>query len=93
MFGNMYVFLICICRYPMTVLPQDNKDPFVVELQDGFMWPYFILETKVLCRVGLDSLPPFVSLNLYRPQLNMWTTISIDHIVPHLSQTIDYYAL
>jgi len=78
----MYVSLIC--RYPLTVFLQDNKDPLVVEFQDGFVWPYFILDTNVLRRVGLDSLPPFVSLNLYRPQLNMWTTISIEHIV-HLS--------
>ena len=84
MFGNTYVFLICNCRYSLTIFLQDNKDPLVVEFQDGFVWPYFVLNTNVLRRVGLDSLPPFVSLNLYRPQLNMWTTISIEHIV-HLS--------
>jgi len=58
------------------VWEHDNKDPLVVEFQEGFVWPYFILDTNVLRRVGLDSLPPFVNLNLYRPQLNMWTSSS-----------------
>jgi hypothetical protein len=84
MFGNMYALREYTYKYHLTLFLQDNKDPLVVEFQDGFVWPYFVLDANVLRQVGLDSLPPFVSLNLYRPQLNMWTTISIDHVV-HLT--------
>ena len=64
-------------------IAQNNTDPMVVEFQDGFIWPYFIINTSVLDRVSL-SLSLAVSLNLYRPCMKLWTCISVDHII-HLS--------
>jgi len=64
-------------------IAQNDTDPMVVEFQDGFIWPYFIITTSVLDRVGL-SLSSAVSLNLYRPRMKLWTCISVGHVV-HLS--------
>ena len=56
----------------------------MAEFQDRFVWPYFTLDTNALCQVGLNSLPPTMALNLYCPRLNMWTAISVNHVI-HLS--------
>ena len=85
----VYVWLhVCyiwinICAF-LTSAAQNDTDPIVVEFQDGFIWPYFIISASALARVGLGSLPPTVSLNLYRPHMRLWTGISVDHIV-HLT--------
>jgi hypothetical protein len=64
-------------------IAQNDTDPMVVEFQDGFIWPYFTINTSVLNRIGL-SLSSAMSLNLYCPCMRLWTCISVDHIV-HLS--------
>ena len=53
----------------------------MVEFQDGFTWPMFDINTTVLTRVGLGSLPPMVGLNLFRSRLNTWTVILVGHVV------------
>ena len=53
----------------------------VVEFQDGFTWPLFDVNLAVLARIGLGSLPQNVVLNLFRPQLNLWTVIAVGHVI------------
>jgi len=53
----------------------------VVEFQDGFTWPLFDVNPAVLARIGLGSLPQNVVLNLFRPQLNLWTVIAVGHVI------------
>ena len=74
---------INICAFLMSIA-QDDSDPTVVEFQDGFIWPYFKIDAPVLERLGLGSLPPTVSLNLYRPHMRLWTGILVNHII-HLT--------
>ncbi len=53
----------------------------MVEFQDGFIWPLFDINNTVLTRIGLGALPPNVDINLFRPHLNLWTVIPLDHVI------------
>ena len=53
----------------------------MVEFQDGFIWPLFDINSTVLTRIGLGALPPHVDINLFRPHLNLWTVIPLDHVI------------
>ncbi|KIM40256.1 hypothetical protein M413DRAFT_446434 [Hebeloma cylindrosporum] len=60
---------------------QDHVQPTVVEFQDGFTWPHFVLDDSVISLAGLAPLPPHHRFNIYRPSLGIWTVVSLGHVV------------
>ena len=48
-------------------------------MQDGFVWPLFILNEAVLAQAGL-SLPPNNTFELFHQNLGCWMTVKIGHI-------------
>jgi hypothetical protein len=55
--------------------------PTVVEFQEGFLWPHFVLDDCLIGLAGLVPLPPHPRFNIYRPSLGLWTVVSLGHVV------------
>ncbi|KAF8182921.1 hypothetical protein BJ912DRAFT_928336 [Pholiota molesta] len=67
---------------------EENVVPALFEIQDGFIWPHFMLNEAVLVAAGFPDIPADMRFNLFRFNLGHWTTIKINHVVelkePHI---------
>ncbi|KAG5651945.1 hypothetical protein H0H81_006829 [Sphagnurus paluster] len=74
---------------------KNNAPPIVVEFQDKFTWPHFVLNDDVL--VDLE-LAPAKAIQLYRPSLGLWVKIKTGHVldvndnIPVLVKSMDVTA-
>ncbi|KAF8227031.1 hypothetical protein L208DRAFT_1223569, partial [Tricholoma matsutake] len=57
---------------------EDNEPPAILELQEGFSWPYLVLTADVLANLELDT-PCLVQL--YRQDLGTWLNIKPGHLI------------
>jgi hypothetical protein len=55
-------------------------EPTVVEIQDGFTWPHFIIGRSALNDLDFES--DVSSIQLYRTSLGAWTRVKEGHIIP-----------
>ncbi|KAJ3481395.1 hypothetical protein NLJ89_g12217 [Agrocybe chaxingu] len=71
------------CMVLVYVWLEDNGDPSIVELQEGFMWPHLVLNKFILTRTGImtssSSAPP--SINIYHPLISFWTITPLNFVV------------
>jgi hypothetical protein len=61
------------------VMIKNDSEPNVVEIQEGFTWPYFVINHTV--REDLEFPPNMTGLWLYHPLLSTWTKIKDNHII------------
>jgi len=57
---------------------QDDVEPTVIEVQEGFTWPHLVLNSTVLAQAGMTDI---IRLNLFRTSLGIWTLINCGHVV------------
>ena len=60
---------------------QDNAVPVLFEVQEGFVWPHFILSEAVLLSAGFTSISPDIRFNIFRFNLGHWTVVKINHVL------------
>ena len=63
---------------------QDDQDPNIVEVQEGFPWPQFIVSKKLLTLAGFSPehlASPTFRLQIYREELGVWAAVDTDHVV------------
>ena len=60
---------------------QDNVVPALFEVQEGFVWPHFILNEAVLLLAGFTNISADIRFNIFRFNLGHWTTVKINHVV------------
>jgi len=60
---------------------QDNVVPALFEVQEGFVWPHFILNEAVLLSAGFTNISADIRFNIFRFNLGHWTTVKINHVV------------
>jgi hypothetical protein len=60
---------------------QDNAVPVLFEVQEGFVWPHFILNEAVLLSAGFTNISADIRFNIFRFNLGHWTTVKINHVV------------
>ncbi|KAF8910008.1 hypothetical protein CPB84DRAFT_1842676 [Gymnopilus junonius] len=58
----------------------DNVELKAFEVQEGFVWPLFILNEAILCQAGL-SLAPENTFDIFHKTLGHWTTVKIGHVI------------
>lgn len=83
------VRLMSMAWISMLTSLKDGSAPVIVEFQEGFIWPHFVISYSVLEDLDLYT-PPSASLDepripppikLYNQQVNVWTKIKIGHVV------------
>ncbi|KAG6805813.1 hypothetical protein H0H92_013904, partial [Tricholoma furcatifolium] len=57
---------------------EESSPPTIMEFQEGFTYPYFILTPTILNDLNINPSPYF---NLYRHSLKVWTTVKAGHSV------------
>ncbi|KAF8152443.1 hypothetical protein B0H34DRAFT_861722 [Crassisporium funariophilum] len=60
---------------------EDNTVPAPFEIQEGFVWPHFILNEAVLLSAGFLHVSPNTRFNIFRFNLGHWTTVKLNHVV------------
>jgi hypothetical protein len=60
---------------------QDDVGPAPFEVQEGFVWPHFILNEAVLLSAGFSHVTSDLRFNLFRFNLGHWTTVKVNHVV------------
>lgn len=67
--------------WPLFITYQDDTNPTVIEIQEGFTWPHFVLDDKVLTLVGLTATSVDEQFNIFCTSLGIWTVISRGHVL------------
>ncbi|KAF8956528.1 hypothetical protein BDZ97DRAFT_1925426 [Flammula alnicola] len=60
---------------------EDDTVPAPFEVQEGFVWPHFILNEAVLLSAGFPHVSPDMRFNIFRFNLGHWTTVKLNHVV------------
>ncbi|KAF8957662.1 hypothetical protein BDZ97DRAFT_1924400 [Flammula alnicola] len=60
---------------------EDDTVPAPFEVQEGFVWPHFILNEAVLLSAGFPHVSPDTRFNIFRFNLGHWTTVKLNHVV------------
>lgn len=58
---------------------QDDSEPVIVEYQDGFTWPHFLVSRPIIDDLGFEN--HTTSLKLFRPSFGRWSRIQENHVV------------
>ncbi|KAF8233779.1 hypothetical protein L208DRAFT_1265094 [Tricholoma matsutake] len=66
---------------------KDDVEATVLEVQGGFKWPYFILSSVILSKVGLHHEDEQFKFRLYNTAVCTWTTVWIGHIITLTTST------
>lgn len=65
----------------MLTVFKDNIAPAPFEVQEGFVYPHFILDKTVLLSAGFSDVSPDMRFNIYRFNLGHWTTVKLNHVI------------
>lgn len=60
---------------------EDGVAPVLFEVQEGFVWPHFILNEAVLDSAGFVDISVNTRFNIFRFNLNHWTWVKLNHVV------------
>ncbi|EDR05518.1 uncharacterized protein LACBIDRAFT_329483 [Laccaria bicolor S238N-H82] len=68
---------------------EDGVTPVPFEVQEGFVWPHFILNKAVLELAGFVDIAADTRFNIFRFNLGHWTLVKLNHVVelkdtPHI---------
>ena len=60
---------------------QDDVAPVPFEVQEGFVWPHFILNEAILSLAGFTHISAQKPFNVFRFNLGHWTTVRVNHVI------------
>ena len=69
----------------LTVL-QDDVTPVPFEVQEGFVWPHFILNEAILSMAGFTQISAQKQFNVFRFNLGHWTTVRLNHVIEEIGR-------